>query len=260
MALEDNLDKVAYNTVYPTDKIVLTRSGSFLHTTETETRTYDFFGSPFDVERYVIKHNFDRPVFIEGTWSVSATTDQALGGNSDGSSRYAIGYSDDTNVYIECGNISSGVRVYYEIICSWIDDYDDTNPSVEPFKDLPATYTQVFNSRSVIPSVIKQGELSLSTASGSFTNVLGTLPHGFSFTPNPKVYFEAFSGEVWPMNYGGNSNPYLLDTDQVECNCFTDGTNLIINAIMKSGNGTRRFWYKLYAPVGDPTIGGYTLS
>lgn len=262
MGLADNLDKVAYNTVYPTDKIVFTESGSFLHTTDTQTRTYDNFGFPFDVERYRIRHGFDRPVFVECLWSRNSGTQyQPAGGNSDGSSNYVIAYSDSTYVYIECsGGITSGQRVYYQLICSWIQEYDTTNPSVEPFTNLPTTYTQVFNSRSVIPSIVKEGVLQLSTTSGTFTNVLGTIAHNLGYTPSPKVYFEAFDGEVWPMNYGGNQNPYLIDTDQAECNCFVDDTTLTINAIIKSGNGVRNFWYKLYAPIGDPQIGGYTAD
>lgn len=256
-----NSSKIAYTTYFNTEKIVKTFSGSFLYTTSTTTRSYTLSGVANNVQVFKIPHGFTRPVFVELRWSLDNSY-YVLGGTSyDSGGNYAIAYSDSTYIYIMPSALSGGTQVYYEIVCTWIDDFDTTNPSVSAFSDIPDTYTQVFNSRAVVPLVMKSGVLNSSTTSGVLANTYTTVNHGLGYAPETKVFIESFSGEVWPLNYGGASNPYLIDDNQVEGQIFTSTTDLTVNMTMKSVNGTRRAWYVLYSQQDtDPEIGAYSVT
>lgn len=247
MSLLDNIDKAAYNTLYPTETIVKNFTGSFNYTTDTITRNYTLAGFANPVKAFRIPHGYTRPLFVELFWSLDNSTFTIGGGSNDAGGYYTIAYSDSTYVYVQPTALPANTRLYYKTVCSWIKDYDTTNPSVPAFSDLPSAYTQVFNSRNSVPAIIQQDVVNMSTSSTSLTPVVTPVAHPFGYAPNMKVYVEAFSGEVWPLNYGGASNPYLVDDGQVEAQAFTDTSNLILDASMKASMGTKRMWYMLYA-------------
>lgn len=253
-----NLDKVAYNTYFDAEKVVKTFTGSFLYSTGTTTRSYTLAGLPYNVQVFKIIHGFTRPVFVELLWSVD-NVDFAVGGSGgDATGNTAIAYSDSTFIYIMNSALTAGTTVYYKIICTWINDYDTTNPSIAAFAEIPESYTQVFNSRSIIPSVIKQGTVISSTSSGAMTDVFSEVVHDLGYAPDVRVYIESFSGEVWPLNHSGVSNPYLVDDSQVEAQVFLTTTKLITDVLTKSANGSRKLWYMIYADSGvDVSTGGY---
>lgn len=256
-----NSDNIAYTTYFDAEKVVKTFTGSFLYTTSTTTRSYTLSGLPYNVEVYKIPHGFDRPVFVELEWSLDNSY-YVIGGTSyDAGFNYAIAYSDSTYIYIMPSALAGGTRVYFKLVCTWITDFDTTNPSIPAFAEIPSTYTQVFNSRAKVPMVVQQDVMSLSTTSGVLADVVGTVTHGLGYTPRTKAYIEAFSGEVWPLNYGGASNPYLVDDNQVEGQTFVDSSTFAVNFSMKSANGARRCWYLLYGKSDEtPETGGYSLS
>lgn len=249
--LASNIEKVAYNTYYPTEKIVKNFVGSFNYTTDTIIRNLTFAGFPSPISVYRFVHGYTRPLFVELFWSLDNSSYYLGGAANDDTGKYITAYSDSTYIYIQPTPLSANQIVYYKIVCSWIDDYDTTNPTVAPFSDLPANYTQVFNSRNSIPSIVQQGSITASSSSAFYTDITSLVPHNLGYAPNMKVYIESMPGEVWPLNYGGTSNPYLVDDNQVEAQAFTSNTDLILNPLMKSGNGTRKFWYMLYAKRSD---------
>jgi hypothetical protein len=254
-----NLDKVAYNTYLNAEKIVKTFAGSFLYGTSTTTRNYTLAGFPNAVQVYKIPHGFTRPVFVELLWSEDNAY-YILGGAANGPRGYATAYSDSTFIYIMPTTYANGTRLYYKLVCTWIDEYDATNPSIAPFAEIPDSYTQVFNSRSVIPAVVRSGVVDFSTSSAVLTDVFATVTHGLGYAPEMKCFIESFSGEVWPLNYGGSSNPYEVDDSQVEAQVFTSTTEFIADASIKAANGQRRLWYILYGKQGDFKSGAYSVT
>jgi hypothetical protein len=247
--LRANTDKLSYNSVLGTDKIVKTYTGSFVFTTDTITRSYTLAGSPNNQKVYRFAHGFTRPGFVDLQWSVDGISYWQGGGTPDTSTNFAIGYSDSTYIYIMPNQAYfPGDRIYYKILFSWLDDFDTTDPVIAALETRPADYTQTFNSRVLAPTIIDSDVLSLSTASVFLDDVVQTvaLPTGIAYAPFMKVYIEAFPGEVWPLNYGGTGNVYLVDDSQVEGQAFTSPTQFIVDLSMKASNGTRRVWYNLY--------------
>lgn len=255
-----NLTKVAYTTYYDTEKVVKTFTGSFKYSTSTTTRNYTLAGFPNAVQVYKLPHGFDRPVFCEMFWSLDQTNWDVGGASSSNGSDYAIAYSDSNFVYIMTTTLAAGTDVYFKIICSWIPDYDTTNPSVPAFAEIPASFTQVFNSRSRIPAVVQQDVLVGSTTSATLTDVTLIASHSLGYAPAAKAYIESFSGEVWPLNYGGAGNPYMVDDSQVEAQFFTTPTQFIGDMYTKSANGQRKLWYFLYGETNEFIDGVYSFA
>lgn len=257
-----NIDKVAYTTYFDTDLVVKTFTGKFTYGTGTVTLNYTYATLPNNQQALRLVHGFDRPVFVEAQWSLDNDNFSVGGGSAYDSTNFAIGFSDSTYIYLMLpySGLSSGTTIYYKMVCSWIPNYDDTNPSVPPFAEIPSTYTQTFNSRITTPAIVRQGVMNLSTTSGSFTNVIGVVKHPFGYAPNMKVFIEAFSGEVWPLNFGGTSNPYGVDDNQVEAEAFTTTTDFAVEMRLKSSLGARKVWYMLYGKNTDTEVGAYSYG
>lgn len=256
--LANNLNKVQYNTFFSTHKIVQSYVGSFRYGTDTVTRNYTLSGLPNPQQAFRIEHGYTRPLMVELEWSTDGSS-YYVGNGADNGVAYGIAYSDSTYIYVMPSQLAAGTVFYYKLVCTWIDDYDTTNPTIGEFDDLPAAYTQTFNSRSRIPSIVRQGVLSGSTPSPTLASVQIPYTHLLGYSPEMKVYIEAFSGEVWPMNAGGAANPYLVDDNQVEGVAFTDVSQLTVFLNMKSVNGTRRAWFSLYGKQADPISGRYNV-
>lgn len=254
-----NIDNVAYTTFFDAEKVVKTFTGSFKYTTSTTTISYTLAGFANNQQAYRIVHGFTRPVFVELQWSLDNVNWSVGGASAYNSNDFAIGFSDSTYIYILMPYFtgSAGDNVYYKVVCSWITDYDDTNPDVPPFAEIPDSYTQVFSSRSLFPPVVQQGTISLSTTSGAYTDVTGKITHNLGYAPNYKAFVESFSGQVWPLNFGGSGNPYNVDDNQVEAQVFTSTTDMTVDMYTKSANGTRKVWYLLYGQNTDVLNGSY---
>lgn len=242
--------KINFSSLLDNERIVKTFEGSFDFEVDTDSVTFDFATQ----EVYSINHGFTRPVFVELWWSLDGSDWFMGGGNSDTDGKaFVIGYSDSTSVKImivENAGLSTGETIYYKVVCGWIPEFDDTNPLIDDFDDFPSNYKRQFQSRYQTLYIAKRGVITLSTASASFTDVLDSEAHGLGYTPNLKCYYEAFPGQVWPLNYGGVRNPYLVSVStQVEAVAFVDGTEITVDAVMKAANGNVRFWYLLFAPT-----------
>lgn len=244
MSLAANVNNVAFYSGYSVDKIVRIFSGSFVTGTDTITRSYTLAASPNSVSFYRIPHGLTRPVACEMLWSVDNTT--FLDGGVFNSSNYStIAYSDSTYVYIFVPLSSGGAyagTVYYKVWCNWIDDYDTTNPWVTPitYSDNPLQ----FDTRENYQKIYTYGELSFAAGTAGSQSTQ-SVTHPFTYYPNAKVFFEAFSNEVWPLNSGGTTNPFLVDDTQDTCQ-LSIGSSTVDVTLERFSNTVKRAWYKVY--------------
>lgn len=230
---------VYYATQYAIDKIVGVYRGSY--TSGTDTTTLGGY-----LYQYPIPHDFTRPVFCELLVSLDGITYQD-GGAFDATLTFAgIAYSDSSNIYITTGTASG--TIYYKVICSWIDDYDTTNPTIEPVLD--TTDTAYFDTRSNYQKVFIQDSTTVTAVAAS--DVVTSIDHDLGYTPNAKVFFESISGEVWPQIAGGSGDFWLYDaSSQTECYAIITNTQLNIACTFPflSAHDTK-VWYRIYLDQG----------
>jgi len=238
MSLIDNISKVAMTSEYPPDKIVDVVTGSF--NTATSERIKDSFGSEVYACKRV-KHNFTRPVFTKMKWSLDGVTwvDGGLGQLVSDPLIYGIAPSNSTEVMVLTTLLSG--TFYYEIICFWIDDYDGTNPSVEPYND--PTKPINFDSEDEYQKIFLDDVT-------TFTSISQTvkIPHDLGYTPDVWVFFESNPGEVWPAIVGGADNVWLYNFStqgELDYQIYTDRLELTWDAGV-SFSGSARAWYKIY--------------
>lgn len=220
----------AYYSGYNADKVVKTIVGTY-SSGDLITRVGDL--ATIYVHR--IPHGFTRPVMCD----LLTSTD---GGTTYVGAVDKIAFSDSAYVYIFHGYATSGTPVDYKIYCSWIDEYDDTDPQI----DVTSATSNIvqYDSRLNYQKIKEQGLLTFTP--GTFgSSSTQTVAHGLTYAPNYRVYFEAFSGEVWPLNFGGVRNGLLYTSTQDEAEASTNTTNLSVT-IYRYSNATRRAWYKIY--------------
>lgn len=227
MSQLDNISNIKFSTAFNTDKIV----GVYRDSYQPGVGTTLIGGFLY---QHAIPHSFTRPVFAELLWSTDGVNYFDGGAGSSGA-QSAIAYSDSSNMYILTP--SNTGTLYYKIIATWIDDYDGTNPAIEPV--LNTTATAYFDSRLNIPKVITS---STTTISGTGTQ---DIVHGLGYAPNFKGFFESISGQVWPLISGGNSDAWLYDfSNQMECAALIDSTKIQLQHTGPAS--TRTVWYRVY--------------
>lgn len=237
MSLVDNINDVAYSSEFSIDKIVRIFTGTYNRVTDVTTRVYTFAGSPYNVYVYRIAHGLTRPLACE------------MIDSEDGGTTYVdsgirrIAFCDSTYIYIFDAQGSAGVgTVNYKVWGSWIDDYDATNPLVDT-----VSYTNLqtqFDSRLNYQKIFNRTALSFTGGTLGATETQ-SINHPFAYTPNAKVWFEAFTNEVWPLNAGGASNLFNFDDAQDECQLFIDSNSVDIKMTKFSGLA-RRVWPKVF--------------
>jgi hypothetical protein len=233
MSLANNAGKVSFASQYPVDKIVGVWEGSFDRATDVVKRS----GNLGDIYVYKIAHGLTRPVFVDLLWSDDNTTwaDGGVGAGSTG--EVSLAFSDSTYIYI-VGSLfatATGTR-YYKAIGFWIDSYDTSNPLVPSY--MSARKVINFDSRVNYQKIYLQDVLTFASASTQ------TVVYDLSVIPNFRVFFEAFPGEVWPMNTGGASNPYFYHSTQNECSALTTLASLQVT--MDHVPAPSRAWYRIY--------------
>ncbi len=238
MSLIDNIDKVAMTSAFPPDKIVDVIPGSF--DTATSERVKDSFGSEvYAIHR--VPHSFTRPVFTKLKWSLDGITwvDGGLGQLESDPFIYGITKSTSSEVHIVTTLLSG--TFYYEVICFWIDDYDNTNPSVEAFNDPTKPFN--FDSRDDYQKSYLSDETTFTAVSQE-----RTIPHDLGYSPDTWVFFESNPGEVWPAIVGGADNVWLYNFStqgEIDVQIYTDRLTLDWSAGV-SFSGTARAWYRIY--------------
>jgi len=227
MSLSSNARDVAFFSGYKVDKIVNVFEGSFDAGSATTVGGY--------LKRHSFPHGYTRPVFTKLIWSTDDVNwvDGGYSYRSGDASFYpSIAYSDASDIFILTG-LTSGT-VYYKVIATWIHNYDGTDPAIDSFISPNAVTT--FDSRLNYQKIKETGMV---TGTGADIPII----HDLGYYPNARVYFEAFSGEVWPANAGGASNYFLYDfVNQEELQFHTTTDSLIL----ESTPSGRDIWYTVY--------------
>lgn len=246
MSLVSNASQIAFASDFPVDKIVGVWEGTYNRATDVTTRTYTFLGSPYNVYVYRIAHGFTRPVFCDLLWSTDGTT-YADGGSGATTGGASLAWSDSTYIYIyDAQGVASAGTAHYKVVAFWIDSYDGTDPLVPTYSS--ANKTIGFDSRENYQKIYLQNVVTVTNSSGSLSTILSTVLHGLSYLPNHRVYFEAFSGEVWPAVAGGASNLFLFADNEAECQPYVD-TNLLNLLVTLPAHQSARVWYRVYLDI-----------
>lgn len=213
-------DQVAFLSSLNLDKIVRVYEGTYNRATDPVLHNDGYF--------YRIEHDLPRPVFCELMSSTGGITYD----------RTSIAMSDSDYVYIFDGFVPDVGTVYYKVICSWIDNYDSSNPSIESimYRDKPFS----LDSRLNYQKIYNQDVLTFNSSSTQ------TVLHELGYIPNAKGFFEPFPGEVWPLNSGGVSNPFLIDpATQLEGYIEIYSDRISVN-VLGGTNFPARVWYRIY--------------
>lgn len=233
MSLQSNASSgnVAYATKYATDKIV----GIFIDS---------FTNGAFNVGGYLyqfpIAHSFTRPVFCEMSWSNNGIDYVDAGMASKDQAALANVYSDSSNVYV-LSSVNTGTT-YYKIICTWIDDFDGSNPLITPV--LQTTNSTYFDSRANYQKVYLPG---VGNTGGAGSSGIVSIAHVLGYTPNAKVFIESLPGQVWPQIAGGTSDFWLYDfAHQIECFTLITTSVINMNYTVGASGSAGRLWYRIY--------------
>ena len=230
--------KVRYYSGAPLDKIVRVYTG-FYSAGNLVARV----GSIGTVYVHRIAHGLGRPVFCDLLWSTDNVNWYDNGTyNIGGSIQGHIAFSDSTYVYIFHDYATTATPIYYKVYCSWIDDYDGTNPSIEVQNngDTPVQYDSRLNYQKIY--TVDEKSIPAGTFGSSYST--STL-HDIGTTVNAKGYFQPFAGEVWPVNGGGASNIFLYDNAQDEAVLNISSSSVTMDMSLFS-NAARRAWIKVY--------------
>lgn len=224
------------------DKIVRVYQGS-ITTGQWIATSYTLFGLPTTIYLFKIAHDIPRPMFTELLWSVDGGTTYVDGGVGapGGSTQASISFCDSQFIYIMSPDIFTApvATVNYKVLGSWITNYDTSNPFIESqmYRAKPFSLDSRLNYQKICDQNVR-------TVTGSGQN---TITHPLGYIPNAKCYIEAFPGQVWPLNYGGIGNPFLIDDSQMEAQMFIRGNDIVVDVLYGTTTaGSRRLWYRIY--------------
>lgn len=237
MSLVTNINDVSFYSGHAIDKIVRVYTGTYNSATDLTARVGDIDTAYV----YRIPHNIGRPMFCELITSLDGGTTYTDGGLD------RLVFCDADYIYIFNSLSAPGTDVVtYKVWCSWIDNYDTTNPAidVQNYNSLP---TQ-FDSRVNYQKVYDQNVLDYSAGTFGSTQTQSII-HPLGYVPNAKVFFEAFPNEVWTLNAGGASNPYNYSSTQDECTLeiYTDRIDV---KMFRYSNTAKRAWYRIFYDEG----------
>lgn len=227
MSQIDHASDIAFSTQFAADKIVGVYTGSY----DSAAQTTILGGFIYS---FAIPHSFTRPVFCELLWSTDGVNYKDGGGSG------GIAISDSSNVYIMT-TLPAGT-IHYKVICSWIDDYDATNPLITPV--LNTTSNEYFDSRFNYQKTYLNSSYTASPSVGGTTT---PIDHNLGYAPNAKVFIEALPGQVWPAGLLGVGNPFSYDPAiQYEAVAVITNTQLQITHSSGASAASARIWYKVY--------------
>lgn len=231
MSLLSNAQDVSFTTRWPSDKIVGVWEGSFNRATDV----IEVVGDSGSIFVYRVAHGLPRPVFSDLLWKIGgAWTD---GGSADSIGDVSISYCDSTYLYIVSSVFVPAAGTFqYKVIGSWITDYDATNPLVASY--VSTNKTKVFDTSVNYQKIYDQNVLTFPSAATQ------SVSHPLGYRANFRVFYEAITGEVWPMYAGGASNPFLYDSSMTECRARMKTTALEVQ--LETVVTTKRAWYKIY--------------
>lgn len=230
MAITD----AVFSTKYNIDKIVKVWEGSY-NRASTTTRTDGFVNT---IYVYSFAHGFDRPLFTTLLWSEDNVNWRDGGTYTSGEG--AIAFSSATNISI--ATTTNSGTLYYKLIGYWIDDYDSSNPSIEPFTNNVDKF--LFDSRSNYLKIAKEGTTTYSAGTFGSTQTV-SISHDLGYIPKARAFFEPVANEIWPLNAGGNSNRFLykITQDEAYLQIYNDRVDI---KVFRFSNASRGIWYRIY--------------
>ncbi len=236
MSQASNVSNILFSNAFTTDLVCGLYTGSY------NAADYNTVLGGY-LYQYDISHNFTRPVFCEGIFSFDGTNYFPSGqGNGTNS---CIAYSDSSNLYLT-SSASSGT-IYYKIITTWIQNYDTSNPLVTFANNVPNPSSSfAFDSRENYQKIDLTAQTTLNNP-GSGNTGTTTIAHNLGYSPNYQVFYEAFSGQVWPEIGNGNTF-WLYDfTSQYTLQGYTNTSDLTLSYQGgTSSPSTFNAWYKVY--------------
>lgn len=228
-----HVQEIAFSTAFLTDKVCGIYTGSIAGGSMTTLAAIGFGNTLY---QFIIPHTLTRPCLCD----TLVSTDLGVTYTPIG----AITYSDASNLYL---TVTDNSKFYlYKIVCTWIDNYDTTNPLISPqfqTNNSAAYFDTRYNYQKILESPT-------TTLSNPGTGNTGTQPikHGLGYLPLYRLYFESKPGQVWPSVAGGAQDPWLYDTvGQFELSATVDTTNL--NLTFNGGSGspsTFRVWTRIF--------------
>lgn len=226
-----NYRNISYISTKPTDKIVAVFEDSFAPGSATVV------GDPFlrELRQHSFSHGFTRPVFTKLLVSTDNSTWQDGGATSNG-----IAYSTSSEIRILTDRTSG--TLWYRVIAFWIDDYDATNPQVPP--TVGSKSNIYFDSRLNYQKIAVQP--AAVTHAAGIGPASSSIDHNLTYKPNARVFFESFPGQVWPAHFGGSSNKWLMEFDQVECSYSISDTSVTIETFGGASSPSRKVWGVVY--------------
>lgn len=237
MSLTTNINDVSFYSGHAIDKIVRVYTGSYNAATDLTARVGDFTTAYV----YRIPHDVGRPMFCELITSINGGSSYTDGGLS------RLAFCDANYVYIFNSIGAAGTDVVtYKVWCSWIDNYDSTNPTIDVV-NYSSTPVQ-FDSRVNYQKIYDQNVLNYSAGTFGSTQTNSVL-HPFGYVPNAKVFFEAFPNEVWSLNAGGALNQFNYDSAQDECTLEIYSDRIDVK-MFRYSNTAKRAWYRLFYDEG----------
>jgi len=233
MSQADHAADIAFSTAFTTDKIC----GIYTDTVAGSAMTLKSGGGiGTDLYQKIIPHPFTRPVECD----TIVSTD----GGATFNPTEALTYSDSSNIYF---SVIDNTKTYlYKIVCTWIDDYDTSNPLVAPV--LQTTDSIYFDSRKNYRKVLKTGVATLNNPGAGISQIFPVAYSNNGLFSSFKVYFESKPNEVWPLINGGAQDVWLNDVaHQYEMNAGASNSQLLLEYIGASASAaTFRAWYKIY--------------
>lgn len=229
-----DLDLLSLYSAYATDKIVYVKEDY------VDPSTLPLFASLYPM--LTLPHTFGRPVFTKMQWSLDGIRwidDNLFFIESTGfNNSTVISFSTSTTINLLLVVPSP---IYYRVIGFWIDDYDGTNPDVQPM--VGGVAPLYFDSRLNYRKIIRQ-EYNLSTG-GNVTDVF-RFDHDQPIPPVVKGYFEMNPGEIWPANWGGVQNTWLVTPTATEMKVYSTATEVIAEHDGYVGATPRKTWMVAY--------------
>ena len=235
MSQAAHVSNINFSTAFLIDKICGITSNTF---------TAGAFNVGGFLYQTTIPHSFTRPVFCDGLFSANNST-FVPNGQNDGTNAYNV-YSDSSNIYL-LTSANSGT-IYYKVVQTWIDNFDNTNPLITPVFNttLPTTNSTNFDSRQNYQKIFDQKPITLNNPG---VGNVGTyvISHPLGYNANYKIFFESLPGQVWPCFGSGNSEWLYNPSTQYICQGVMSPTALTVTYSGGSSSAANfRIWYRIY--------------
>jgi len=234
--MSQNVNDVLFSTAFETDKVC----GLYENSYNAASYNSVLGGYLYQTN---LAHNFTRPVFCDALFSFDGSSWFPSGeGNSTGR---CIVYSDASNIYF-VSSMDTGT-IYYKLVCTWINNYDTTNPLITFVNDASNNSVTAFDSRQNYQKIDLSDVVSLANPGAGNTGT-HTITHDLGYAPNFKLFFNSLPGQVWPSIAGGSGDAWLYNSgSQYEAWGVANSSTLTIYFDTgTTGASTFDLWYRIY--------------